>query len=195
MKRPVLAIDYDGVIVDNIPYWDRYFAQGNCGKQHAVVYDPADWDRYPKICKTCWKAVLYNAEMTYSIPPREDAKYVIPILARSMDLWLVTSRPDSSAEWVKNLLFWHGLLDHFVGTVFTQDKKSVCESLGAFALIDDAVANLEPLIGSSVQPIVWSAPYNRIPSLINKTTVCNWSEAAKAAIDLATGYRPDDKVA
>lgn len=188
VSRPILAIDYDGVIVDNIPYWDRYFSQGNCGESHAVVYDPTDWDRYPKLCKKCWRKVLHSPEMTYAIPPREDAKYVLPILARTMDLWLVTSRPESSSEWVKNTLFWHGVLQNFVGTVFTNDKKSVCESLGAFALVDDAVGNLEPLIGSSVLPIVWDAPYNQ--GLKGLWRVKDWAEVAQLTLELATGCVP-----
>ena len=188
MKRPVLAIDYDGVLVDNIPYWDRYFSQGNCGRKHAVVYDPTDWGRYQKICNTCWTNVLHRPEMTYAIPPREDAKYVIPLLAQSMDLWLVTSRHPSTYEATANLLFWHGLLDHFTGMEFTQNKRAVCESIGAFALIDDATVNIEALQGSSVHPIVWDAAYNS--HLQMEYRVRNWQEAASTAIKLAAGYTP-----
>ena len=192
-KRPVFAIDCDGVLVDNAPYWDRYFAQRYCGTKHPVVYNPFDWDRYAKLCETCWHYVLHSPDMLYTMPPRTDAQYVLPILAKQFDLWLVTSRPESTAEFTNKWLCWNGLSDCFVGSVFTQKKREVCESLGAVALLDDSSVTIESLEDSSVIPIAWNFPYNT--HLAAPFRVSNWSEAAQVMISLAAGCVPDDEAA
>lgn len=189
MKRPVVGIDCDGVIVDNAPVWDRYISEGRCGAgSHAVVYDPTDWDRYAKICKECFHECLTNPNLLYVQPPRPDADYFLGVLSSAFELWLITSRPDGTESVTKDWLFLHGLKRHFAGMVWTNDKKKVCESLGAFAMLEDAAHNLEPLVGSGVHPICWNYPYNQ--SLPGLTRVNSWAEATKAIFTVASGLVP-----
>lgn len=188
MKKPVVGIDCDGVLVDNALMWDRYLSEGRCGTKHPVVYDPTDWNRYDKVCKKCFKDLLFTPELLYAVTPRPDAEPFLKILSKQFELWLITSRPESTAEATKNWLFWNGLYPYFTGTVFSTNKKEVCESMGAIAMLDDAPHTLETLVDSGVHPICWGFPYNA--HLRGMTRVYNWSEATSAIIEVATGLVP-----
>jgi 5'(3')-deoxyribonucleotidase len=188
LKRQVVAIDCDGVIVDNIPVWDRYISEGRCGVKHAVVYDPTDWDRYGKICKECFHECLTNPNLLYVQTPRPDAGYFLGVLSSVFDLWLVTARPKGTETVTADWLFLNGLDRHFVGMVYEGNKKEFCEKVGAIALLEDAAHNLEPLIGSGVHPICWNQPYNQ--KLTGLTRVNSWAEATKAIFNVASGRVP-----
>jgi 5'(3')-deoxyribonucleotidase len=193
--RPVVAIDCDGVLTDGPPVWDRYFAENRCGKNHPVVYDPTDWYRYDKLCKECWTHCLTQPDILYVHNPRYDAAIFLPILARQFDLWMVTARPQVAADITNNWLSRNGLKEHFKGSVFTDDKKSVCESLKAFALVEDGPHNIESLIGSGTYPVIWDYPYNRGQQFVGVQRVTNWAEATSAILDVATGRVPKQRVA
>lgn len=198
MSKQVVAIDCDAVLTDNAAVWDRYIAENRCGGNHPVVYDPTDWDRYQKLCPTCFKACLTDPAILYTCQVREEVYEALPILASTFDLWVVTNRPEGTFDVTRNWLSWTGISKYLVGMTYASDKRTVCESIGAIALLDDGPANILGLQGSSVHPIIYDFPYNS-PSVIGfnveGTRVRDWFEATKAIFEVATGLVPTAIVA
>lgn len=174
--KPVLGIDIDGVLADTDVGWAAYFSRNKCGTIHAASPSKYYWDNWKDLCKECFDKVLHTPECIHSIPVMQDAEDALLRLYSQYRLIVVTSRDPSDAIPTQQWLKWHRLLPYFETVIHFDDKRSILEHYGAVAHIDDAPGKIESLKGSTVQPIIFDAPYNQD---VQGKRVRGWMEATE----------------
>lgn len=175
MSKFRIAVDIDGVLLDNDPLWKRvYETGGGCGKPHADMTPPPTWEYYPDICKPCYDKCLKDPEVLVGHEPILGAVAGLTLLRDHFDLWVVTTRPSEAEGPTLRWLHNHGVWPLVQDIVLSDNKRGVCDELNASFLIDDSPKNIRSLEGSATTPVVFDAPYNQ--DVETKYRCKDWSE-------------------
>jgi 5'(3')-deoxyribonucleotidase len=156
----VLGIDIDGVLANSDAGWTNYFAQRNCGRDHAARPTTWEWDCWKNLCSKCWDHVLHAPDEITNLPLMDGARAALWTLVPHFRLIAVTSRSPKDAPHTKAWLEHNILAGFFETVIHFDDKRSILEHYDAIAHIDDAPGKIESLYGSKVMPIIFDAPYN-----------------------------------
>jgi uncharacterized HAD superfamily protein len=175
LKRCVIGIDIDGVIVDIGTAMLPLFSE-ICGRP--VVYqDLCSWDlgKALKIdeetIKHTWERFLDSDALRYA-PPIHGAINGLSMLSE-YEIWLVTSRPNSTQDLTLSWLYKNKI--HYDEIVFNKrgDKLSVGPAFTAF--VEDFLDEAITIAKAGIFTILFDQPWNQSPKLIgNCKRAYNW---------------------
>lgn len=151
-----IGIDFDGTIADTNRVKARWVHE-HMGQD----IDPARCDRtscVPLIGVEAYEtmsAVVYERAWTLRTPPVQGALEALRGLARRCEVHIVTARPPRRAEFARQWLEAHGVMDCIAAIVSAADreKAAVCRERGMVALIDDDRRHLLALAGGPIQAV------------------------------------------
>lgn len=162
MRRLVIAIDCDDVLIDSTEYLvDTYNMLYRTKVQLIDAHRPmkTQWGAgYKEVLSRLYS--IQNTEEFAQLPPRTDAVKVIKELATDHELHLVTAR-DAVVMKVTEKMLNADFPDCFTKLhhVAHQSKGQVCRQIGADILIDD---NLKHLLDAEMHDInegLWFGNY------------------------------------
>lgn len=150
MKRLVIAIDCDDVLVATTPYFvaaynRTYGTQVDINRAHELHYDAWGVDHDTVLARL---AQLQDTDEYRMIGPSEEEIAVIKELAQDHELHVVTARRPHERELTQATIdrFLPGLITSLELVGFEGSKGEVCQRLGADILIDDSARHLKNAI-------------------------------------------------
>ena len=192
MKRLVIAIDCDDVLVATTPFFiaaynAKYGTNISLAESHIGHEDQWKADRDLQVQRL---DELTKTEEYFKIAPSPEESVVLNELSKVHSLHLVTARKPEELERTQ------AMIDRDLPGVFTSldfvgwtgSKGEVCNRIGADILVDDAVRNLVDAVEKGMPKsnviLFGDFPWNAdIPEPLEGIKRCvNWSEV-KVAID------------
>ena len=163
MKRLVIAVDCDDVLVSTAPYFvDTYNnTYGTSGTlEYAHSPDPSVWGASEEVIVERWFGMT-RTDGYKGLSPDPDEVKVLRNLAKIHELHLVTARKEEERE------FTQTMLDRNLDGVFTSmkfvgwegSKDDVCQALRADVLIDDNFRHLVSARDCGVSGLLWFGDY------------------------------------
>jgi 5'(3')-deoxyribonucleotidase len=195
MRRLVIAIDCDDVLMATTPYFvDAYNAKyGTSVKIETSHIDGEEvWGVDREVQFQRLDELTKTAEY-FNITPTAEEVAVLNELSESHSLHLVTARKPEELELTQTILNRDlpGIFTSFDFVGWTGSKGEVCERIGAHVLIDDSVRNLVDAFqhGMPIEGLVLFGDYlwnQEIPDFLTGVKRCpNWNEV-RTAIDAIT---------
>lgn len=147
MKRLVIAIDCDDVLVLTTPYfvaaYNKTYGTNGTLLDAPDVYSPV-WNADPDTIVQRWADLMETAEYKMLEPDDQEVS-ILRRLAKDHELHLVTARQEAERS------FTVEMLDRKLSGIFTSlefvgwggSKGEVCRRIGADLLIDDSYRNLQ----------------------------------------------------
>ncbi|HET6403405.1 MAG TPA: hypothetical protein VFH78_02055 [Candidatus Thermoplasmatota archaeon] len=179
-----IAVDFDGVLFDHVPYMLRGFrdAHGIDLEAEGLRY----WDffqyravRDAGLTWNCVRNVLHSIETDASLhrlPPRDPhAKSVMARwVEQGHEVYVVTAREEASRGVTELFLAHHGIPHH--GLVMQASRKT-----GYDLLVDDAPHNVLMAAADGGRALLMDHPYNRdVPTKRNPIRVRDWRDVEAA---------------
>ncbi|HUO56107.1 MAG TPA: hypothetical protein VMU27_01585 [Candidatus Paceibacterota bacterium] len=185
-KRPVLAIDFDDVLVEtmeplcffhNKMYGTRFSAASSWSFDLEEVWGCSVEEVHRRLDE------FHTSSLHDESLPAKGAHEALTKFATLFELHMVTSRPDRYRERTAPLLERHfpDLFSEFhFGKEFGTkgrhfSKANVCQDIQAVMLIDDGLHNAEEVAGVGIPTLLFDRPWNQtgiLPSLV--TRVHSW---------------------
>jgi len=195
MKRPVIAVDIDDVLVDSAAsilgdYNKKYGTSLTKNHYYSKDIKVLEVEHYDIAAERFGK---YIASKEYTdMPPISGAVSAINRLSSRYDFVGVTSRPEFIAEatnkWLKKH-FKSGIIkaiytSFVMGSVSQQSsiltKAGVCQELGASYMIEDHLGHVLPVSELDITVFLIDQPWNQAGALPkNVIRVKNWLEIEK----------------
>lgn len=194
-KRLRIAIDIDEVLV---PHAKDYLEFHN--KKFGTNFDFESFGNFKY-----WEILGFSLEEiqvlfkefseVYNFPPFENSQRVISTLAKSHDLFIITSRPLE----VKELTL--DFLDNNFGNCFNQVlfsgdnngelkiKSDLCIDLGIDIIIEDSPVIAQKCLDRGVQVFLFDQPWNRELSGENFIRVYNWEDILNKLKEIENGIK------
>ncbi len=146
MKRLVIAVDCDDVLVRTTPYFvDAYNVQYGTAVKYSDAHgiDPVAWEADQQEVLSRW-ASLTETDAYKQLQPDPEEAAILRELALQHELHLITARKEEERA------FTQSMLDRELSGVFTSmefvgwggSKGQVCQRIHADVLIDDNVSHL-----------------------------------------------------
>lgn len=189
--RMEIAVDFDGVLFDHVPYVLRGFRDAygiDLGGENLRHWDFFQYQavREAGLTEACVRSVLDRIETDpalHEMPPRD------PFAARVMDAWkqaghqvdVVTARGEISREVTRRFLHTNEI--PYDDLVMEAEMKT-----GWDVLIDDAAHNVLAAAEEGSRALLMDHPYNRdVDASTNPARVHDWVDVAHALPGPATG--------
>jgi uncharacterized HAD superfamily protein len=193
MKKPVLGLDFDDVLMDFRSTLDEYHNEKhgtNLTREGAVSYSlPDSWD-----CSEdeAAKRVVgfYESDHHHAALPVDMAQEAITKLARKHDFVIITSRPefikDRTLEWLEknypntfqNICFTNLYLGEAGAKKRT--KAEVCAEYGVKVFVDDNLDNAQDVAEKGFSVLLLDKPWNQVTDLHpNITRVYSWDDIVR----------------
>ena len=194
MKRLVIAVDCDDVLVRTTPYFVHAYTQTYGG---AVTLDrahDADYGMWGTDKLTLEKrlAELMETDEYKSISPTAEEVEVLSEMSRHHELHVITARRPHERELTQHMLdtYLPGVFTSLELVGFTGSKGEVCQRIGADVLIDDNLRHLEDAVREGLPQsgalLFGDYPWTAYESIPEGLTRClNWADVAKEIQDLA----------
>jgi uncharacterized HAD superfamily protein len=177
MKRHIIGVDIDGVILDLAAVILPFLSEA-CNRPLAR-HDLSSWD----LCTTLdidmetmdrvWKQLFYSDALRHA-PPIDGAVNALSSLS-DHEIWLVTSRPstleDLTLSWLRDNRV------HYDHIVFSRrgNKYSAGPVFNVF--IEDFLEETQAIASAGIFTILFNQPWNQSDHLpANCKRVCNWDE-------------------
>jgi 5'(3')-deoxyribonucleotidase len=195
MRRLVIAIDCDDVLMATTPYFvDAYNAKYGTnvkietshidGEEVWGVDREVQFQRLDELTKT---------KEYFNITPTAEEIAVLNELSERHSLHLVTARKPEELELTQTILNRDlpGIFTSFDFVGWTGSKGEVCKRIGADVLIDDSVRNLVDAAekGMPLEGLILfgNYPWNQdVPDFLTGIQRCaNWNDVRTAIHDLA----------
>ena len=177
MKRLVIGIDIDGVIVDTGTVMLPLVSEA-CARPVAYQ-DLCSWDLGEALnideetMKSIWERI-FNSDALRHAPPIDGAINGLSTL-RKHEIWLVTSRPITIRELTISWLHDNGA--HYDQIVFNRrgDKLTVGPSFNVF--IEDFLDEAITIAEANIFAIIFDQPWNQASELpANCKRAYNWDD-------------------
>jgi 5'(3')-deoxyribonucleotidase len=175
MSKPVIAVDFDDVLLD---FNRGFLTSHNLLYGTKLTYDQLiNYDNWEVVYGTDKDTMVERAKRFYHSPehqrtlPVEGTLQAVADLAKDYSLQIVTSRPetvrDATLQWLDR--HFPGLFSDFHFTniyaaatgVQPKNKAEVCRSIGARTLIDDALRHAREVSSSGIPVLLPDRPWNR----------------------------------
>lgn len=181
-----IAIDFDGVLFDHVPYLLRGFrdAHGIDLEEEGLRY----WDffqyravREKNLTWQCVKNVLRAIDTDiaiHALPPRDGhARHVMGRwMEEGHEVYVVTARSEESRETTEMFLERHRI--PHLGLVMNAARKT-----GYDILVDDAPHNVLMAAADGGRALLMDHPYNRdVPTHSNPIRVRDWRDVERATL-------------
>lgn len=144
MKRLVIAVDCDDVLVVTTPFFvDSYNARYGTSVQLAEAHGDTAWGVERPILEERLGELLATDEYR-ELAPSEETITVLRALAKDHELHVVTARREGEAERTQRMLdtFLPGIFMSLEHVGWHGSKGEVCQRIGASVLIDDSPRHL-----------------------------------------------------
>ena len=194
MRRLIIAIDCDDVLVQTTPFFvDAYNAQYGTKVQlaeaHIESYDVWNADR-PLLEERL--AALMDTDAYRLLTPTREAIEVLKELAKYHELHVVTARREHEREFTRQMLDRElaGVFTSMEFVGFTGSKGEVCKRIGAAVLIDDNARHLHDAVknGLSVDGAILFGDYawSIVDELnVGMKQIATWNNVKIAVDELA----------
>ena len=180
MKRLVVGLDIDGVIVDlgtaMLPLLSEVCAR-------PVAYqDLCAWDLGEALSISqetmtrTWEQLFASDALRYA-PPIDGAINGLSTLSKH-EIWLVTSRPIITQDLTLSWLYDNGV--HYDQIVFNRrgDKLAVGPKFDVF--VEDFLDEIKTIAKAGIFTILFDQPWNQTSNLpTNCKRTCNWDDVLK----------------
>ena len=163
MKRLVIAVDCDDVLVSTAPYFvDTYNnTYGTSGTlEYAHSPDPSVWGASEEVIVERWFGMTRTDGYKGLSPDPYEVK-VLRNLAKIHELHLVTARREEEREFTQTMLDKHldGVFTSMKFVGWEGSKGDVCRALRADILIDDNFRHLVSARDCGVSGLLWFGDY------------------------------------
>ena len=163
MKRLVIAVDCDDVLVSTAPYFvDTYNnTYGTSGTlEYAHSPDPSVWGASEEVIVERWFGMT-RTDGYKGLSPDPDEVKVLRNLAKIHELHLVTARKEEEREFTQTMLDKHldGVFTSMKFVGWEGSKDDVCQALRADVLIDDNFRHLVSAHDCGVGGLLWFGDY------------------------------------
>ena len=163
MKRLVIAVDCDDVLVSTAPYFvDTYNnTYGTSGTlEYAHSPDPSVWGASEEVIVERWFGMT-RTDGYKGLSPDPDEVKVLRNLAKIHELHLVTARKEEEREFTQTMLDRHldGVFTSMKFVGWEGSKDDVCQALRADVLIDDNFRHLVSAHDCGVGGLLWFGDY------------------------------------
>ena len=163
MKRLVIAVDCDDVLVSTAPYFvDTYNnTYGTSGTlEYAHSPDPSVWGASEEVIVERWFGMT-RTDGYKGLSPDPDEVKVLRNLAKIHELHLVTARKEEEREFTQTMLDKHldGVFTSMKFVGWEGSKGDVCQALRADVLIDDNFRHLVSARDCGVSGLLWFGDY------------------------------------
>lgn len=155
MKRLVIAVDCDDVLVSTIPFFVNTYNKVH-GTNVPIGQSYADkdvWQADTPLLESRLAALMDTDEYR-ALRPTQDVVDVLTELAKHHELHVVTSRRENERELTQAMLDRElpGIFTSLEFVGFEGSKGDVCRRLGADILIDDNAGHLSDAIAKGLSP-------------------------------------------
>ena len=163
MKRLVIAVDCDDVLVSTAPYFvDTYNnTYGTSGTlEYAHSPDPSVWGASEEVIIERWYGMTRTDGYKGLSPDPYEVK-VLRNLAKIHELHLVTARREEEREFTQTMLDKHldGVFTSMKFVGWEGSKGDICRALRADVLIDDNFRHLVSARDCGVSGLLWFGDY------------------------------------
>ncbi len=192
MRRLVIAIDCDDVLVPTTPFFvdaynNQYGTNVQLNQAHSENFDA--WQADSLLVEERIAGFMDTDEYRL-LSPSQDAVRVMKHLAKDHELHVVTARREHEREFTRQMIDSElaGVFTSMEFVGFVGSKGQVCKRIGADVLIDDRLQHLEDAMkfGMPKDKVILFGDYpwsiNDPDSLVGIMRCGNWDEV-KAAID------------
>ena len=193
IKKPILAVDIDDVIVESVPniidfYNKEYGTNATVGDFYA--WNSANWqDKTPLEIVTRINRYL-ESDQFLNAEPTQEAITVIRQLNGKYDLAIVSGRPNiiekATLSWLKRHfpdIFREVVLTQYfkLGDSGIKSKAEVCKEIGASILIDDHLEHIRIVAAAGIRSLLFGDyPWNQADKLPpNVKRVKDWQAVAR----------------
>ena len=163
MKRLVIAVDCDDVLVSTSPYFvDTY--NNTYGTSATLEYahspDPSVWGASDEVVLERWSGIK-RTDGYKGLSPDPDEVKVLRNLAKIHELHLVTARKEEEREFTQTMLDKHldGVFTSMEFVGWEGSKGDICRELRADVLIDDNFRHLVSARDCGVSGLLWFGDY------------------------------------
>lgn len=196
MKRLVIAVDCDDVLVRTTPFFvntynEKYGTTATLADSQNV--DPEIWGADETTIVERWAALTEEEEYKLLAPDSEEVK-ILHQLAEQHELHLITARKPEEREFTQALLESElpGVFTSMEFVGWTGSKGEVCERIGAHILIDDNSKHLHDALSHGILSngaiLFGDYPWNKADSFHAGVTSCpDWLSVKQAIDKIAEG--------
>lgn len=176
MRKPLLAIDFDGVIAETLSRKSAWIAR-HLGRD----ISPADCSK--SRCEPLIGAENYrrmSRELGYAdtldCSPIEGAAEGIKRLAGYFTISVYTARPEEKTHWAREWFSHHGLAELIDGVLSTygRSKAALAVASASLALVDNDIRHLREATPESTQRIFFCPGGDTEEDVDGVTTVAGW---------------------
>jgi uncharacterized HAD superfamily protein len=191
MKRLVIAVDCDDVLVRTTPFfvdaYNKKYGTNATLAEARNAYAPS-WQGDPDEVVARWGTLTEESEYKLLVPDSEEAK-ILKQLAEVHELHLVTARKADEREYTQDMLNRElpGVFTSMEFVGWAGSKGEVSKRIGADVLIDDSASHLHDAIRNGLPTngalLFGKYPWNEAESAHEDVTHCHDWVAVKNVID------------
>jgi 5'(3')-deoxyribonucleotidase len=191
MKKPVIAVDLDEVVVETaqnvLDHYNLTYSTNITLDQYYSTNVKETWHAPDRATAIKRVNAYLETEEYFNLPPVKEAIDAIRKLKRRYELHILTGRPDFTEAATRKWLSRY-FPDIFKSVTFTNfyfgkklSKADICKQLGAQVLIDDHLEHALGAAASGIKILLFGTyPWNKKVNLPpNITRVKNWQEVAE----------------
>ncbi len=194
MKRLVIAVDCDDVLVPTTPFFVEAYNKRygtSVRLEHAHIADDNIWGVTHAVMLERFNEMV-QTDTYRALGPSDIEVEVLKRLAKNHELHVVTARKEEEREFTQAMLDLKlpGVFKSLDLVGWTGSKGEVCRRIGADVLIDDSARHLHDAIelglpkGGAI--LFGEYPWNAADSMHEDLFVCkSWPEVQQMIEDLA----------
>ena len=190
MDKPVIAVDFDDVVMNfNFGFMNFHNLRYGTNLTYDRLINYDNWEVvYGSDAKTMVERALefYHSDEHQLVEPVVGAIEAIKELSKDYSLQIVTSRPERvrghTTSWLERhfptLFHDYHFTNIYAATAGSKPikKAEVCHSIGARALIDDALRHAREVSLAGIPVLLPDRPWNQTETLPNIHRMHSWDD-------------------